>query len=270
MKTATATATPARTIPGKYYQIRPTHGSKFIYLSNRRPALESFDISEATRATEFAFDFLNNELFGGLVERCVITLQSTKGSYGHCSVHKVWNDGTPINSKREINLNVDYLSIDPNHYLGTLIHEMVHAFNFQRSILDCNPTNQYHNKKFKAQAEAVGLVVTRSDRYGFAHTRVAVSNLDGVEPVAEVAIASLNLKTEWNQSAFDFQRGSKGRSFTPGEDTPTGPRGGKGGPTGKGSGSKLKLWTCGCTKVRVAVAHFDATCNGCGNDFEQA
>jgi hypothetical protein len=86
-----------------------------------------------------------------------------------------------------------------------------------------------------------------------------------------LAIASLNLKSDWNQSAFDFQRGARGGSFTPGEDTPTGPRGGKGGKTGKGSGSKLKKWTCSCgINVRVAVADFDATCNLCDSQFELA
>jgi hypothetical protein len=31
--------------------------------------------------------------------------------------------------------------------------------------------------------------------------------------------------------------------------------------------SKLKLWFCGCTKVRVAVPHFRAQCLICGNLF---
>lgn len=31
--------------------------------------------------------------------------------------------------------------------------------------------------------------------------------------------------------------------------------------------SKLKLWTCGCTRVRVAVAEFHARCLRCGNLF---
>lgn len=39
---------------------------------------------------------------------------------------------------------------------------------------------------------------------------------------------------------------------------------------GAGSGSRLKLWTCGCEppmKVRVARADFDATCNCCDSPF---
>jgi hypothetical protein len=47
-----------------------------------------------------------------------------------------------------------------------------------------------------------------------------------------------------------------------------GVRGGK--SRGAGSGSRLKLWECGCVppmKVRVARADFDATCNCCASPF---
>ena len=33
--------------------------------------------------------------------------------------------------------------------------------------------------------------------------------------------------------------------------------------------SKLKLWWCGCTKIRVAVARFRARCLLCGNEFKR-
>jgi hypothetical protein len=34
--------------------------------------------------------------------------------------------------------------------------------------------------------------------------------------------------------------------------------------------SKLRKWTCGCTNVRVASAHFRARCLNCGNEFALA
>jgi hypothetical protein len=49
----------------------------------------------------------------------------------------------------------------------------------------------------------------------------------------------------------------------------TGTRGGT--SRGKGSGSRLRLWECGCTpkpvKVRAATDALDATCNVCGTAF---
>ena len=259
-----------------YFKLKAPTGSKFVYLTKNQPAFQSCDLSKATRATELAFDFLNEALFEGKMERVVITLQSSKGSYGHCSLNKIWNDGTDNHSKREINLSVDYLSIDPFHFLGTLIHEMAHARNFQLGILDFNPSNGYHNKFFKTRAESVGLIVTKMGNYGFAHTQVAMNNLDGIEPVAEQAIAELILKPFWNRADFDFQRGSK-IAFKPVNGSgPIGPRGGKGSATGAGSG-KMKKWVCQCLNrqgkrqaIRVAIAHFDATCNICETIFEKA
>ena len=158
------------------------------YFTTVKPLDVPFDLSPAQRATEQAFDLLNDRLFEGKLERVIITLQSSRGSYGHCSVAKIWNNGSIDNSKREINLSVDYLSIDAFHFLGTVVHEMCHSFNLQRGIVDCNPSNQYHNKKFKTLAESVGLVVTKEGHRGYCRTRVAMSILDGVEPIAEQSI----------------------------------------------------------------------------------
>jgi len=257
-----------------YFKLKPT-GSKFVYLTKNKPAFQACDLSKATEATEQAFHFLNEALFDGKIEPVVITLQSSKGSYGHCTVNKIWDDGTQNHSKREINLSVDYLSIDPFHFLGTLIHEMVHSRNLDLGVRDCDSSTQYHNKNFKTLAESVGLIVTKMGNYGFAHTQVAMNNLDGIEPVAEQAIAELILKPFWNRSDFDFQRGGK-MGFNPSDGLgPIGPRGGKGSATGKGSG-KMKKWVCQCLNrqgkrqaIRVAISHFDATCNICETVFEK-
>ena len=235
------------------------------YFTTVKPLDVPFDLSPAQRATEQAFDLLNDRLFGGKLERVIITLQSSRGSYGHCSVGKIWNNGSVDNSKREINLSVDYLSIDAFHFLGTLVHEMVHAYNLQRNIIDCNPSNQYHNRKFKTLAESVGLVVTKEGHRGYCRTRVAMSILDGVAPVAEQAISELRLEGFWQKQHFDFQRGS-GIGYAPKTGTDTGI---EIKPKPLGGHSKMKKWFCGCTNVRCAV-ELNATCNECGNPFELA
>ncbi len=38
------------------------------------------------------------------------------------------------------------------------------------SIQDCSRGNTYHNRRFKEAAEAHGLIVAHSDRYGWSHT----------------------------------------------------------------------------------------------------
>ena len=235
------------------------------YFTTKKPQSEPCNVSNLTRQTETAFSIFNDLLFDGKVEKCAITIQESARTYGHTTINKVWQNGTPSSAYREINLTANYLKRNRFDRWGTLLHEMVHAYNLQNDIMDCNPSNQYHNKKFKTLAEKVGLVVTKEGHRGYCRTRVAQNELEGVQPVAEHAIAVINTTLGINEANFNFQRGG----FIPEENTkgPIGPRGGTPTKTGKGSGSKLKKWTCGCTNVRVAVEYFDATCNSCGNDF---
>lgn len=61
---------------------------------------------------------------------------------------------------------------------ATLLHEMVHYFNYENGIQDCSRGNTYHNKKFKVAAEAHGLNVEHSDKYGWSHTAPGDALLD--------------------------------------------------------------------------------------------
>jgi len=70
-------------------------------------------------------------------------------------------------SVQEINLSAETLrDCNPGE---VIIHELAHAENFTLGIKDC--VNNVHNKKFKAMAEQLGLVVKpRDKRYGFGFT----------------------------------------------------------------------------------------------------
>jgi hypothetical protein len=46
------------------------------------------------------------------------------------------------------------------------------ALNYARGILDCSPTSQYHNSRFKAAAEELGLFVVKVPHYGWAYTKL--------------------------------------------------------------------------------------------------
>ena len=59
------------------------------------------------------------------------------------------------------NTNFDYL---------TLLHEMCHYFNDKQGVKDCSRGNTYHNKNFKATAEACDLVVEHHSTYGWSIT----------------------------------------------------------------------------------------------------
>lgn len=115
------------------------------------------------------FDILNREFFESALSRPTITIQSTPKAYGHFSLNKdTWiskNGGT-----HEINIGAGTLSRPIENVVSTMLHEMVHYFNYINGIKDCSRGNTYHNKQFKSKAEACGLIITHSDTYGWSHT----------------------------------------------------------------------------------------------------
>ena len=119
---------------------------------------------------EKLFRMLNDDMFGGQLEQPIITIQSTPRAYGHYSVSKIWTVNGE-EQKHEINIGAGTLDRDLEYTVGTLLHEMCHMYDDTvLNVQDCSRGGTYHNKQFKATAEAVGLIVTKSDKYGWAHT----------------------------------------------------------------------------------------------------
>lgn len=115
------------------------------------------------------FDLLNAEFFESVLSRPTITIQSTPKAYGHFSLREdTWiskRGGT-----HEINIGAGTLARPIEEVTATLLHEMVHYYNYEMGIQDCSRGNTYHNRRFKESAEAHGLIVTHSDKYGWSHT----------------------------------------------------------------------------------------------------
>jgi hypothetical protein len=55
--------------------------------------------------------------------------------------------------------------------ITTLAHEMCHLLNIQRGIQDTSRAGTYHNREFKAVAEAKGLIVEKDAKYGYCITK---------------------------------------------------------------------------------------------------
>ena len=123
------------------------------------------------------FDLLNAEFFESVLSRPTITIQSTPRAYGHFSLREdTWI--SKLGGTHEINIGAGTLSRPIEEVAATLLHEMVHYFNFEMGVQDCSRGNTYHNRKFKAAAEAHGLAVTHSDKYGWSHTSPSDELLD--------------------------------------------------------------------------------------------
>ena len=115
------------------------------------------------------FDLLNSEFFENALSRPTITIQSTPKAYGHFSLKEdTWISKT--GATHEINIGAGTLARPIENVAATLLHEMVHYYNYQNGVQDCSRGNTYHNKKFKEAAENHGLCVDHSEKYGWSHT----------------------------------------------------------------------------------------------------
>ncbi len=125
------------------------------------------------------FDLLNEEFFESSLARPTITIQSTPKAYGHFSLREdTWISA--LGNSHEINIGAGTLARPIEEVAATLLHEMVHYYNYQNGIKDCSRGNTYHNRRFKMAAEARGLKVEHSERYGWSHTSPADELLDFV------------------------------------------------------------------------------------------
>ena len=116
------------------------------------------------------FDLLNDEFFESSLSRPTFTIQSTPKAYGHFSLREdTWI--SKLGATHEINIGAGTLSRPIEEVAATLLHEMVHYFNYENGIQDCSRGNTYHNKKFKAAAESRGLIVEHHDKYGWTITK---------------------------------------------------------------------------------------------------
>lgn len=117
---------------------------------------------------EKLYRMINADLFNGKLQPVTITVQSTPRAYGHIVLGNAWS----VKGKGSMELNIGAGTLDRpiEEVVATLVHECCHLLNFQNGIGDCSNHGVYHNKSFKETAEAHGLIVTRSEKYGWAHT----------------------------------------------------------------------------------------------------
>ena len=125
------------------------------------------------------FDLLNAEFFEGVLSRPTITIHSTPRAYGHFSLRAdTWV--SKLGGTHEINVGAGTLARPIEEVAATLLHEMVHYYNYVCGVQDCSRGNTYHNRKFKEAAEAHGLIVQHSEKYGWSHTAPSDELLDFV------------------------------------------------------------------------------------------
>ena len=128
---------------------------------------------------EKLYDKLNTDFFNGELDRPVITIQSSSRSYGHYTLYDAWS--VKGEGYKEINIAAGTLNRPIEYTICTLLHEMCHQYNNEIAhVQDCSRGGTYHNKYFKRTAEAHGLTVTRSEKYGWSITSPSDELLDWI------------------------------------------------------------------------------------------
>ena len=136
----------------------------------------NYVMKETTKTSRLAgqleklYNRLNADFFNGELEPTIITIQSSPRTYGHYTLYAAWS--VKGQERREINIAAGTLDRPIENITATLLHEMCHQYNAEvLHVQDCSGSSKaYHNKAFKAAAEARGLIVSRSDKYGWSHT----------------------------------------------------------------------------------------------------
>lgn len=177
-------------------------------------------LKEVIGELEDLFDILNKKYFKNELQRPVITVSpdNTRGAYGWCTTWKAWKTGEvksfvdmteeEIKALKdegfyEINLCAEYLNRSFEEIAGTMLHEMIHLYNVNQGIQDCSRGGTYHNKRFKEAAEAHGLIVEATKKYGYAKTELDEQSKSFIK---SLELEKFNLRRE---KTFKAKKGGK-------------------------------------------------------------
>ena len=126
---------------------------------------ETVKMSRAVGQLEKMYNTLNWDFYGGALPTPIITVQSKPGTWGHCTVNKVWR--RKEDNTYEMNIAAEILDQDIEDIIDTLLHEMVHLYCRENSIQEVSRGGKYHNGKFKELAEKCGLLCVKAGQYGW-------------------------------------------------------------------------------------------------------
>jgi hypothetical protein len=195
-------------------------------------------LSTITRALESAHEIIKAET--GAPRATLLVTRDLKGRKGHFTPFTPWaTEGEQFN---EIAFNLEHFTT-PEELLSTLLHEVAHSLNHANGVQDCS-ANQYHNAKFKTQAEALGLKTIEVKGKGHASTELTEFGAKRWAKALKVLA-----------SAFDLVAIGGGTAKP------------------KGRNTNLIKATCECENViRLSrgVLESGVTCNTCEEIFKEA
>ena len=106
----------------------------------------------------------------GAPRATILVTRKTGRTMGHFTHAKLWKAGEE--SFHEIMVSANYFERGARAVLGTLLHEVAHSIDLQNGIQGTSGDG-YHNQKFKATAESLGLTITQAKGIGWSLTEVS-------------------------------------------------------------------------------------------------
>jgi len=106
----------------------------------------------------------------GAPRATILVNRKTGRTMGHFTHAKLWKAGEE--SFHEIMISANYFERGARAVLGTLLHEVAHSIDLQNGIQGTSGDG-YHNQKFKATAESLGLTITQAKGIGWSITEVS-------------------------------------------------------------------------------------------------
>ncbi len=120
---------------------------------------------ETYEAFQVAYDFYNQELFGGTLPNCVITMMRKKSMLGYFK-DNCWEDVEDKERTDEICMNPQAFNTRPvDDTLSTLVHEMCHLWQHHYGQKQAKSKN-YHNREWADMMEEVGLMPSATGEPG--------------------------------------------------------------------------------------------------------
>ena len=180
----------------------------------------------------------------------------------------VERDGRP-----EIFVSGECLGAGPAMVLETMLHEAAHALADARGVKDTSRQNRYHNGRFRAFAEELGLEYkhdTPDTVLGYSDMTLTEETREAYREVLEALERTIALTMELPS----WVRAGLGGALGGGRKGGDGIRGGGRRGGGQGRGRNYVKAACGCPRtIRVAPSVLEAapiTCGACGQDFTAA
>jgi curved DNA-binding protein CbpA len=178
----------------------------------------------------------------------IIIASGTEGKQARLGHHAPGRWTVAGEQRAEIMISGEGLRRGARAVLATMLHEATHALSAARGIQDTTRQGRYHNRKFKTQAEELGITVEHDDKTGWSAT--TLPDQTAARYISQIASLEAAI-TLWRHDEHHTTNGTNG--------------------TARRS-SNLIAAACPCGRsIRVAastLATAPITCQACDGSFE--